>query len=193
MPMVFEDAAVVAQVRAGDREAFRLLVEKYSRDLFKLAFRFLSDEGEAEDAVQEALVKAYRSLHTFESRSKFSTWMYRIVTNCCYDALEKRKRTPQPAVLDEEEGDEPIEMNLKADAPDPERSLLSRELRANVLAAMNELSAAERVAFTMKHFEGRSMEDIGELLGINRDSAKNTVFRAVQKMRKSLAPLRVSR
>jgi RNA polymerase sigma-70 factor, ECF subfamily len=191
--MVFEDAAVVAQVRAGDREAFRLLVEKYSRELFKVAYRFLADEAEAEDAVQEALVKAYRSLHNFESRSKFSTWLYRIVANCCYDMLEKRKRTPQPAAFDGEEDEEPVEMRVRSDEPDPERQLLSLELKAKVATAMNDLSASEKVAFIMKHSEGKSMEEIGEALGINRQSAKNTVFRAVQKMRKNLAPLRVSR
>lgn len=186
--MGFDDAAVVAQVRAGDRDAFRLLVERYSRDLFNLAYRFVANETDAEDVVQDAFVKAYRSLHTFESRSKVSTWLYRIVVNCCYDVLDKRKRTPLAAEPDDED-QEPAENRIASDRPDPERELLSGEMRNKVAAAMQELTAAERIAFAMKHFEGNSMDEIGDALGINRLAAKNTVFRAVQKMRKSLAPM----
>src|SRR5258706_2240956 len=128
--MEYSDAAIVAQVRAGDREAFRLLVDRYGREMFRLAFRFLSNESEAQDAVQEALLRAFRNLGGFESRSSFSTWIYRITVNCCLDALNKRKRTPQPmpTLRDEDPGDEPIEARLPAHTPDPERQTLSKEL-----------------------------------------------------------------
>src|SRR5512134_471870 len=87
-----EDAAAVAKARAGDREAFRLLVERHSHALFRLAFRMTGNEHDAEDVVQEAFIKAYRSLDRFEERSHVGSWLYRIASNCAFDVLRARQR-----------------------------------------------------------------------------------------------------
>lgn len=84
------DEAAVAQARAGDREAFRTLVEKHSRNVFRLAFRMTGNEEDAEDVVQETFLRAYRKMPTFAGQSEYSTWLHRIAANCAVDALRRR-------------------------------------------------------------------------------------------------------
>ena len=90
--MEAEDAPDVERARAGDEDAFGRLVDRHSRAVFRLAFRMLGNEHDAEDAVQEAFLKAHRALPEFESRSRFSSWLHRITVNCSYDVLRRRAR-----------------------------------------------------------------------------------------------------
>ena len=185
--MESQDATAVAQVRAGDREAFRPLVERYSHMIFAQAYRMTGNENDAEEIVQETFLRAYRGLRSFEERSNFGTWLFRIATNCSLDLLARRKSQPQPAVADEEDEEAP-EDRLASSSPDPERLLYSRELQARIREAMSELTAVERTAFVLRHFEGRSIEEIAEALKVRTGAAKQSIFRAVQKMRESLQP-----
>ena len=185
-----QDAAAVAAVLGGDRDAFRPLVERYSRPVFRLAFRMLNSEEDAEEAVQETFLRAYRSLERFERRSQFSTWLYRICSNCCMDMLERRKRQPQPfAIPAEEENEGAPEDRLPSADPSPERRLLDREVAGRALHHRQRVHGLAHTAFVMRHFEGRSIEEISAVLDIRGVDAKNTVFRAVRKMRAALAPL----
>ena len=92
-----DDTETVAQARAGDADAFRRLVERHSRNVFRLAYRMTRNEHDAEDVVQEAFLKAYRSLDRFEERSHFGSWIYRIAANCAYDSLRARERRQESA------------------------------------------------------------------------------------------------
>src|SRR6266478_8483264 len=89
--MEMDDAAAVARVRSGEKDTFRLLVERHSQIIFGLAFRMMENEQDAEEIVQETFVRAYRALDGFESRANFGTWIYRIAVNRCYDLLKQRK------------------------------------------------------------------------------------------------------
>jgi RNA polymerase sigma-70 factor (ECF subfamily) len=182
------DAAVVAQVLGGDRDAYRALVERHSRAVFRLAYRMMGNEQDAEDVVQETFLKAYRSLTKFEERSTFSTWLYRITSNCALDLIRKRqrheqKREPQP--VEESE----LVARLPAIGPTPDRLALSGELGKQISAAMRDLSPIERAAFVLRHHEGHSIEEIGERLGLEPSATKNSIFRAVQKLRNALEPV----
>jgi len=185
-----QDAAQVAQALGGDQEAFRVLFERHSRSLFRLAFRMTGNEHDAEEVVQEALLRAYRRLDKFEARSNFGTWLYRIAVNCSLDMMRKRgpenKLRQQPTATEKEMGD-PVTL-ARSEAPGPERLALSGELSQQVKAAMMTLSPVERTAFVMRHFEGNSIEEIGEVLGLGAGATKNSVFRAVQKLRRHLEP-----
>src|SRR3954452_9900534 len=90
--MELTDAAYVARARSGDADAFRALVERHSRALFRLAFRMTGNETDAEDVVQESFLRAYRQLARFDERAAFGTWLYRIATNCSLDLVRSRKR-----------------------------------------------------------------------------------------------------
>ena len=188
--MEMSDRGAVAAVRAGDREAFRLLVEKHSRSIFKLAYRMTQNEQDAEEVVQETFLRAYRKLADFESRAEVGTWLYRIAANCSYDLLGRRKKHFADTPIQDEEGDL---MPLPAADPSPERVALSGELRAKLAEAMDELSAVERTAFVLRHFEGQSIEEIGKVLGLKANATKNSIFRAVQKLRRALGPLVLAR
>ncbi len=180
------DAAVVARVRAGDSEAFRTLVDRHARTIFRLACRMVGNEHDADDVVQETFLRAYRQLGGFESRANFGTWLYRIAVNCSLDQLRRRPRRieEQPAADPDDPPPDPDP------APSPERVALAGEVQAKVSAALNDLSAAERAAFLLRHFEGQSIEEIGRTLGLRTSATKHTVFRAVRKMRRALEPIK---
>jgi RNA polymerase sigma-70 factor (ECF subfamily) len=190
--MELTDAAIVAKARGGDADAYRVLVERHSRALFRLAFRMTGNESDAEDVVQESFLRAYRQLGKFDERASFGTWLYRIATNCSLDLVRSRKRrSEQMAPADPEMDDlsrDPV-LNLPALDPTPERAALSTEVRERVTEAMNDLSPTERTAFVLRHFEGMCIEDVSRVLECQPGAAKHSVFRAVQKLRRALEPL----
>ena len=182
------DSAAVARVREGQGDAYRVLVERHSRSLFRLAFRMTGNEQDAEDVVQETLLRAYKQLHRYESRASFATWVHRIAANCSLDLIRSRKRRQETTVVDQEESVDFLQQVAGPD-PSPERLVYSGQVQERVAAAMNELSAQERTAFVLRHFEGQSIEEIGGALGLNLSAAKHSVFRAVQKLRRALEPV----
>jgi RNA polymerase sigma-70 factor (ECF subfamily) len=181
-----EVAAALARARQGDSEAFRTLVERHSRRAFQLAYRMTGNEQDAEDVVQESFLRAYRQLGRFESRAHFSTWLYRIVANCSVDLIRSRRSRHDHASTDAlDAADQPAH-----DGPSPERLAASAQIDRQVAAAMSALSPAERAAFTLRHYEGRSIAEIGRTLGMGTSATKHSVFRAVRKLRAALEPLR---
>jgi len=182
------DAALITRAREGDPEAFRALVERHSVRLFQLAYRMSGNEQDAEDVVQETFLRAYRQLDRFESRAGFGTWLHRIAANCSLDLLRKRKR--HDARIDPVELDlvEPMS-TLSPQAPPPDDQVFHLEVQQKVEAAMDQLTPMERTAFVLRHFEGRSIEDIGRVLGTGASATKQSIFRAVQKMRRALEPV----
>jgi RNA polymerase sigma-70 factor (ECF subfamily) len=189
--MELTDLAFVVKARLGDADAFRALVERHSRPLFRLAFRMTGNQHDAEDVVQESFLRAYRQLGKFDERASFGTWLYRIATNCSLDVMRARKlRAKQEAGPEAEhfEMEDPV-LSLPSGDPTPERVAMSGEVRERVAEAMNELSTSERTAFVLRHFEGMRMEDISRVLECQPGAAKHSVFRAVQKLRRALEPL----
>jgi RNA polymerase sigma-70 factor, ECF subfamily len=182
------DASVVAQVLAGDRDAYRVLVERHSRSIFRLAYRMTGNEQDAEDIVQETLLRAYRRLDRFESRSSFSTWLYRIAVNCSVDFSRKRKHDDQQQAAYDADSPDPV-LSVPSTDPSADRLMLSAEVREKVEATMQTLSEKEKAAFVLRHFEGRSIEEIAQALGMKANAAKNNIFRAVQKLRRALEPV----
>ncbi|HEY1911396.1 MAG TPA: sigma-70 family RNA polymerase sigma factor, partial [Vicinamibacterales bacterium] len=133
--------------------------------------------------------RAYRQLGRFESRANFGTWLYRIVANCSVDLMRSKQ-----ARHDQIRGDS-LDDAAAAELPDanvagPDRLAQSAEIDRRVQAALRELSPLERAAFTLRHYEGRSIDEISAALGLGTSAAKHSVFRAVRKLRVALAPLR---
>jgi RNA polymerase sigma-70 factor (ECF subfamily) len=183
------DLAAVARVRAGDQDAFRFLVERHGRSVFRLAYRLTGHEQDAEDVVQETFLRAFRQIRRFESRSSFATWLYRITVNCSQDLLRQRPRPGSRQSLDEPDGAAAMQLVDTSAAADPLRELASRRIDERVQAAMAGLSDQERSAFVMRHFEGLSIDEIGRVLDLKTSAAKHSVFRAVQKLRRALEPV----
>lgn len=175
------DALAISRVRAGDDDAFRELVERHSRAVYRVAYRITGRIEDAEDVVQETFLRAYRQLHRFEARANFGTWLHRIATNCAVDLLRARPKR--------EVAEEPETLERAADAlPVPERSALGAQITDRLAGAMALLTEMERAAFTLRHFEGLSIDEISGVLGLKTSAAKHSIFRAVRKMRRELQP-----
>lgn len=176
------DAAVIERVRRGDTDAFRLLVERHSRPIFRLAYRLTRNETDADDVVQETFLRAYRNLGNFDGRSSFSTWAHQIATNHALDLLRRQRRAGPAEELDEERPEQP---GVRSD----DRMAMRLGVAQALERGMKALSGNERTAFVLRHYEGMSIEEIGRVLGTETNATKHTIFRAVRKLRSILEPL----
>lgn len=186
--MIETDEAAIQRVLAGDGDGFRTLVERHSRTLFRLAYRITGNEADAEDVVQESFIRAYRGLSQYDGRATFQAWMNRIASNYALDLLAAKKRRNWEQIDGDEHHAGALE-SLPAESPTPERLAHSGELRQHMEAALGGLTDLERATFVLRHFEGLSLEEIGSTMGINLNSVKQGVFRAVQKLRVALRPV----
>jgi RNA polymerase sigma-70 factor (ECF subfamily) len=187
--MTYTDAATVALARDGNSEAFRALVEQHGRAVYRVAFRLTGNASDAEDVVQETFLKAYRQLGRFESRANFGTWLHRIAVNCSIDLIRSRPRREDAIDGADLEAIGGLPLASGTSDASPERLMLSAEVKDRVNGAMSALSALERAAFVLRHFEGHSIEERAKALGLKTNAAKHSIFRAVRKMRIALEPL----
>src|SRR5262245_3691886 len=181
--MTDDEARWIARARAGEAAAFRHLVDANGPALFRVCARITGERALAEDAVQEALLNAFRHLANFDGRSAFSTWLYRIAVNAAL--AQVRKRRYQEVAWPEGEGDA-APFDAADESPTPDRHAMSAETRRQVDAELARMSPIERAAFVLRHQEGRSLEEICAVLSINVSSAKQAIFRAVRKLRAAL-------
>jgi RNA polymerase sigma-70 factor, ECF subfamily len=169
----------------GDVEVFLSLVERHRRYLYNLALRMTGNEQDAKDVVQDSLLNAYLHLDQFERRADLRTWLNRIVVNCALDHLRGLRRRPD---LHDPRPLEDVAETAASSSPDPERLAASADCGRQVSQAMSTLSPLERVTFALRHFEGCSINEISQTLGIGNNSAKQHIFRAVRKIRLALEP-----
>jgi len=176
------DDKIIKQAVSGDKMAFRLIVLHYGKVINRLAFRFTSNSQSAEDIAQETFIKAYKAIGKFKFDAKFSTWLYRITSNASIDYLRKTQRHINNDSLDENPyvAEKPSEVISFGDRID---------LGRQITTALSELTDVERLAFTMKHHQGYSIQETAQALKINNNACKQTIYRAVQKLRKQLTPL----
>jgi RNA polymerase sigma-70 factor (ECF subfamily) len=189
-----DDTALIRAAQQGDRAAFEELVRQYDHAVLRLALHLTGSPQDAQDVYQEAFLKAYRNIGRFRFECSFYTWLYRIVTNICLDHLRKRQvRKEESPVITSSSGEE---VNLLDQVPDvrsgadPERDLMRRELGARINGALQRLSERERIVFELKHYQGLKLRTIGEMLNTTEETAKNTLFRATQKLRQALAEMK---
>ena len=179
-----DDVAAVAKARDGDQDAFRGLVERHSRSIYRLAYRMTGRPEDAEDVVQDTFVRAYRQLGRFEARSNFATWLYRIGFNCSIDYMRARPHRESAEAHDTLERLSPGDSG-----PSMDDRVFAGQIGEKVQDALKDLSPQERAAFLMRHYHGCSIEEICEALGLKSNAAKHSIFRAVKKMRVALRPL----
>lgn len=158
--------------RAGDIDAFRLIYLRYEQPLLHIAFRMLGRQEDAEDAVQLTFLKLYRGIHRFRAGARFSTWLFRVHMNVCYDALRRRRRRPT----------EPLECDPADPAPAVDPRLGEEIDRA--IAALPERMRACLVLFAVEGFE---QKEIARILRISVGGVKSNIFHARERLRISLA------
>lgn len=182
--MTLDDAAAVAEARSGNQEAFKVLVDRHSRTLYRLAYRMTGKAEDAEDVVQETFIRAFRQLSRFEARSNVSTWLYRIAFNCAVDFLRSRPRRESAT-----EDDALERLAPAATGPTMDDLVYAGQIGERMQVALGGLSEKERAAFLMRHYHGCSIEEIGSTLGMKTNATKHSIFRAVKKMRVAMQGL----
>ena len=185
-----DEHELIRRAQHGDARAFESLVRLHDQGVLRLAFHLLRSEEDARDVYQEAFLRVHRNLGSFRFDCSFHTWLYRIVTNLCLDLLRKRKVRKEdlaPVTDGESTADWLESMPETTVANNPERRVLSSELRRRIEALLEELSPRERTVFEMRHYQGLRLRQIGDILGTSEEAAKNCLFRATQKMRAGLA------
>ncbi len=184
-----DETQIIKRVLAGDRDAYRVLVESHYQYAFRIAYRLAGQQSDAEEITQEAFLRAYTKLSTFRHDSTFSTWVNRITMNIALNLLERRKRDLSQGGEQISESHSSRVLHQVSDRrPGPERLLLDKEFTSLRQIAMEALTPMERTAFTLRHVEEMPIAEIASALRVPPNSAKQAVFRAVSKLRKSLAP-----
>jgi len=178
----------LARARLGDREAFGRLVRRHADRVYRLARYLTSSPDDAADVAQETFLRAYRAIGRFEGRSGFATWVLRITTNCAL-SLRARRRTkkrgmPVVSLSAVAEDDEPI--RVADPRGDPEAALQREELGEAVRAAVESLDEEFRTAIVLREIDGRSYEEIAEILGVPLGTVKSKIHRARCALREKL-------
>ena len=173
-------------IEEADRDDFVDGEEVFN--VFRLAFRMTGNEQDAEDVVQETFLRAYRQLKNYEARSSFATWLFRIASNYSLDLIRSRKRHQEQRDVSTPDGEIDILQSIPASSPTPYSIAFSGQVQDRISTALDELSPQERTAFVLRHFEGMSIAEIGALLGTGANATKHSIFRAAQKLRRSLEP-----
>ena len=184
---------MIAAARAGDMRAFGELVRRYEQTVYRYSFKLCRDREKAEETFQDTFINVYRKLGTFDGRSRFSTWLYAIVTNNCLMRHRRRK------IREIEESLEALES--PATSPDgkfthdiarwdetPADLVLDKELRAKIEKAIGKLPPDYRIVFTLRDMEGKSTEETAKIAGISKEAAKSRLRRARAFLRDQLAP-----
>jgi RNA polymerase sigma-70 factor (ECF subfamily) len=189
-----DDTTLIREAQHGNRAAFEVLVRHYDQSVLRLAYHLTGSESDAQDIYQEAFLKAYKNVGSFRFECSFYTWIYRIVTNLCLDHLRKKtvRKEDAPVAVDGS-GEEYNLLEQVADGragANPERDLMRRELGKKIGAALERLTPRERMVFELKHYHGLRLRTVGEMLNTTEETAKNTLFRATQKLRSALAEMR---
>jgi RNA polymerase sigma-70 factor (ECF subfamily) len=187
--MTPDDRELVVRAQRGDTVAFEQLVHRYDRRVLSIAATYVSSSDEAKDIYQEVFIRVYRGLPKFESKSEFSTWLYRITTNVCLTHRSRRKRNRHISLDGEQssEEDHPQSLGdtLTADTAS-DRQALDAEISVQVNEALDALSPQQKLVFTLRHYHGYKLREIAELMGCAEGTVKKYLFAATRRLREQL-------
>jgi RNA polymerase sigma-70 factor (ECF subfamily) len=175
------ERSLIQRAQKGDHDAFALLVNEHQRYVYNLALRVLKDENEALDLTQETFIRAWTALPNFRGQSRFRTWLYRIVTNLCYNRLPNLRRSLH------ELGEDVVEEipETKAAFANPARRLESKELREHLHRAVDALDEHYRLLIAMRYQDELSYDEIASTLNLPLGTVKTGLFRAKERLRRA--------
>ncbi len=185
------DELLVGYAAAGDMKAFESLVQRYQTRVINLAHRFLGHAPDAEDIAQDVFIKCWKNARRFRGKSKFSTWLFRIVINTCLN-YRRGKKNRQPCEIPGEELQEYLEHpeSPGEPVPHPQQVMETKERERLVLQKLHELPDKQRMALVLCRFEGYSYDEVAELMKLSRGAVESLIFRARQSLLKKLLPLK---
>ena len=183
------DQELVVRVQQGDNKAFDLLVLKYQLRLSKLVSRFLSNQSDVPDVVQESFIKAYRALPNFRGESAFYTWLYRIAINTAKNHLVSQSRKSPANSIDVQDAEDYGASEWLKEYASPEREALADELKSTIYIAIDDLPSDLREAITLREIEGLSYEDIAVVMDCPIGTVRSRIFRAREAIDEKLEPI----
>lgn len=177
-----QEATIIKQVLEGDVNAFEGLVKEYEKNVYNLALRMTGDPEDAADMAQDAFIKAYSSLSSFRGDSKFSVWLFRIVSNLCLDFLRSRKRRPTVSLSVENDEGEDMEFEIADESQSPETLLEQKLTREAVRRGLDSLPPEQRQILLLREIQGLSYEEIAQVLELESGTVKSRIFRARKRL-----------
>ncbi len=177
------DTEIITDILNGDRESFRVLAERYSDTLFRVTMGYLHSKEDAEDLVQEVLIKVFNSLDTFKGDSKLSTWLYRITVNACLNEIDKRGRRGLFERI--EDGMAKI-INKGGAGRDPQESMIADEVKIAVRKAIDSLPDKQKTAFILQKYQDLSQKEIASIMQISEGSVEQLLMRGKENLKRRL-------
>ena len=177
-----QEAAIVRKVLDGDANAFETLVLEYEKNVYNIALRMTGNSEDAADMTQEAFIKAYNSLQSFRGDSKFSVWLYRIVSNVCLDFLRSKNRRPTVSLSVEDDDGEDTQLDVADESQSPELLLDRKLTRESVRRGLDSLPPDYRQILLLREIQGLSYDEISQALGLEVGTVKSRIFRARKRL-----------
>jgi len=177
-----QEAAIVRKVLGGDANAFETLVLEYEKNVYNIALRMTGNSEDAADMTQEAFIKAYNSLQSFRGDSKFSVWLYRIVSNVCLDFLRSKNRRPTVSLSVEDDDGEDTQLDVADESQSPELLLDRKLTRESVRRGLDSLPPDYRQILLLREIQGLSYDEIAQALGLEVGTVKSRIFRARKRL-----------
>lgn len=177
-----QEAAIVRKVLGGDANAFETLVLEYEKNVYNIALRMTGNSEDAADMTQEAFIKAYNSLQSFRGDSKFSVWLYRIVSNVCLDFLRSKNRRPTVSLSVEDDDGEDTQLDVADESQSPELLLDRKLTRESVRRGLDSLPPDYRQILLLREIQGLRYDEIAQALGLEVGTVKSRIFRARKRL-----------
>jgi len=179
---------LMARVAGGDQEAFEILVNRHQTSVLNLIYRFIGDRTQAKDLAQEVFLRIWQAAKSYEPKAKFTTWIYRITANLCFNELKSSRRKKWFQFL-QSDGDHEIrtEENLPDRSPSPEDRLLAKERSLQITDALQSLPENQRMALILKRYDDLSYQEIAQILGCSVSAVESLLVRAKRSLQKNLA------
>lgn len=188
--MASSDEELVARSAGGDLDSFNQLVVRWERPIYALAYRVIGREEEARDVVQEAFLRAYRSLGGFRGQAKFSSWLYRITLNLCRDWIRRHRRAP---FVETPEGVDMVELAGEHESTESVEDAVAREnLGSFVTRALDALSEDQRAAIVLKEYQGLTFQEIADLLGCPLSTVKTRLYQGLVVLKRELEQMGIT-
>lgn len=188
--MTESEIKLVKKAQEGDIKAFEQLIYKYDRQVLNIAYSFKNDEDEAKDVYQEVFIRVFKGLSSFQFKSEFSTWLFRIAINVCI-TLNTQKRKHQIESLDSEieESDEKVSDYIPSEDYKTDEELLNNETKKYITEALDTLPSQQKLAFTLKHYNEYKIKEIAKIMNCNEGTVKRYLFNATHRLRTILQPV----
>ncbi len=187
---MYSDNHLINKAKEGDIRAFEELIRRYDRHVINIAYSYRNSKDDAKDIYQEVFLRVFKGIKNFEFRSEFSTWLYRITANVCITFKRKEKRSKMES-LDKnyfESENEPLKDRLEGEEKSDDL-VINNELKSKINEVINILPERQRMAFTLKYYEGLKIKEIAEMMNCQEGTIKRYLFNATNLMREKLQPL----